>query len=263
MKLTNWFFAFGMLVAFTVQAETASVGESELSYSRQADIQHYVSLVESGKPTMLKEAAQNLEWAGLDDPRIFDPIEQEVLALHAKGEQLDKYQMDLMAWLIKALSFSGQDKYLATVEKVAKENDLPKVKKYAKLAQPNFPQYKKWNPIINSVEKYNEKETAEINRFANMLRSDDFELMRLAAKRIHYKHIYNPFLLSVLAEKVKAMVSHEPQNGTETDAIAWMTKALAGSREEQYKPVVEDMAKNAKYAKLKSYAKKYLKYYQR
>ena len=247
--------------ATTEAAIREQTHDADGEMSRQSDLKKYVAMMESGNPLSQKEAAQLLEWAGLSDPMLFDIVEKEVQKLHDKGRHLHKSDIDLMAWLIKALSFSGEPKYVATVEKIRNESQQPKVRKYAKIALPNFSQYEKWNPIINSKEHYNSEQSAEINRFANMLRSEDFDLMRLAAKRVHYKHIYNDYLLSILSSKVDAFADYDPKNGNEVDSVAWMTKALAGSRELKYKRSVEKMAATAKHVKLQKYAHKYLNYY--
>lgn len=227
---------------------------------REEDIEYFVRLMSSENWAKHKEAAQLLEWAGLSDPRVFDLVEKELMELQAStGKKGNDY--DLIAWLLKALSFSGQSQYYDTVSKLAKESNSDKVRKYARQSLEQFSKYEKWNPIINSTENYNKDVSPEFNRFANMLRSSDFELKRLAAKRIHYDHLYNDYLLKELAASVESGISHNFQNGLEVDSMAWMCKALAGSRSQEYKPLIEKVAKTAKNSKVKSYAKKYLGYY--
>lgn len=228
---------------------------------REKDIQRFTELMESGNWANYKEAAQLLEWAGLSDPRIFDLVEKELLEMHA-GTDKSGNDYDLISWLMKALSFSGDSKYHDTVLRIANEAKNKKVRKYARESLEQFSKYKEWNPIINSTENYNANESPEINRFANMLRSGEFELMRLAAKRIHYDHIYNDYLMGVLAGSIEANIETDFDRGVDLDSMAWMCKALGGARSEKYKPLLQKVASTAKTNKVRSYARKYLGYYE-
>ena len=227
---------------------------------REKDIQKFVDMISNGSWVEYKEAAKLLEWEGLSDPRIFDPMENELLDITAKKNP-GKHDIDLASWLLKALSFSGQDKYYDTVVDISKKTKINKIRKYAEVSLIQFKQYKKWNPIINSDDKYNEEVAPDINRFANMLRSDDFPLMALAAKRIHFEHIYNEYLMEVLAEAIKKNDKPSFANNRDLDTMGWMIKALGGSRNEKHKPLLQSLSKSAKHRKTRAYAKKYLNYY--
>ena len=227
---------------------------------REKDIQNFADMVTSGNWVKYKEAAQLLEWSGLSDSRIFDPLEEELLKITAKKNP-GKQDIDLASWLLKALSFSGQNKYYDTVLMTSKKTKDSKIKKYAKLSLGQFEQYNKWNPIINSDEQYNKNVSPEINRFANMLRSDDFPLMELAAKRIHFEHQYDEYLMDVLAKAIETNNKSKYASNRDLDSMGWMMKALGGSRSEKHKPVLESLLKSGKHRKIRDYARKYLRYY--
>jgi hypothetical protein len=94
-----------------------------------------------------------------------------------------------------------------------------------------------------------------------MIKSDDIELLRLASKRIHFQHLYDTVLLDALEEKLLERYQENNNSREFEDGIAWMSKALAGSRIEQYKKTIEVVAKNVENEYLKEKISGYLKYF--
>ena len=100
-----------------------------------------------------------------------------------------------------------------------------------------------------------------MNRYANMIESSDLELQRMGAKRVSFEKLFDPWLLSLLDEQVRAQAGEENDDKVFIDSLSWQTKMLAASGMNDYKPTVEWVAADGGNKKLRSNAKKYLKSY--
>lgn len=218
----------------------------------------YVKVFQSGSPFEKQKAAETLAWAGISSPKLFDLIEQDLEKSLAMATT--KPAIDYSAWLTKALAFSGNSKYRATIQKVIAEAPHKKLKKHAMNALKELDQYAKLNPMIAPKGWPEFAHPSLQQRYLNMLDSNDTELMRLAAKRIHYTQNYQADLLSALSRKIESNYKL-PMDNDRMDSIAWMCRALAGSRNMELRSTLEKVAAEASNKKLRSYAAKYLTQY--
>jgi hypothetical protein len=95
-----------------------------------------------------------------------------------------------------------------------------------------------------------------------MLTSDDLERQCAGAKRIHATHTYDTCLLDILDAEIRERYLDATNDGLFIDTVAWMCKALSGSRVVTYLPTITEVSENAGNAKGAEYATKYLKYYE-
>jgi hypothetical protein len=153
-------------------------------------------------------------------------------------------------------------KYLPTLEKGASDSPQKKIKKHSAKSIPRLEKYTRWNPVISDKSNWNDSKSDEINRYANMLRSDDLELKRIGAKRVHNTHSYDTYLLDILDAEILENYGQESKDDLFIDTVAWMCKALSGSRVVAYKPTIIEVSENAGSSKVAKYATKYLKYYE-
>lgn len=203
-------------------------------------------------------AARSLEWLGLSDPALFNIIEKNLLDTYMRS---DKRAVEYASWMAKALGYSGQARYTATLEEVAEEGDHRKVRKNASAALQDLPRYTAWNPVISSRSAWRNDKSDLVNRYANMVRSGDLELQRMAAKRMSFEKLFDDWLLELLNKEVDARSREMRDDKLFIDSVAWMTKILAASGLNEYRPSVEDIAANAHSKKLRSYARKYIASY--
>lgn len=221
--------------------------------------EEYIQIFKGDNVVQQQEAAQTLEWAGLSSPQVFDLVEAK--ALQALPNATDKFNINYVSYLVKALAYSGNEKYRPTIEKIMKEAPHKKVKKYAQEYLPQLTAYSHLNPLI-VPKPWPENPYPSLNqRLVNMLVSDDTELMRIAAKRINWTNNYSPELLAQLNTSLLQNYQ-KPLKGERLDAVAWLAHALAGSRSAEYKATIEKVASSATEPALQKYGKKYLKYYQ-
>lgn len=245
MLLRSLLFIVALIGALTVQAAPEVPDD-------------YVKVFQTGLPTEKQKAAETLAWAGISSPRLFDVVEQE--AIKSLPMATDKGSANYTAWMTKALAFSGNEKYRATIQKVIAEAPHNRLKKHAMNALRDLDKYAKLNPMI-APKAWPEFEHPSLNqRLLNMLNSNDAELMRLAAKRIHYTGNYDRELLKALSSKIESNY-REPMDNNRMDAIAWLCRALAGSRSVEYRPMIEKVAGGAIHKKLRKQAMRFLSQY--
>ncbi|MEN8169883.1 MAG: hypothetical protein ABFS08_06635 [Pseudomonadota bacterium] len=243
----------GLLFTLLIISSTSAFAGSK------AAINEYIAIFKSGSYTEQQKACKRLQWAGISDTRIFDLVEANLLAGYKSANS--KAAINEMAWLSKALGFSGKEKYRATIEAVAADSGHKKLRKHGKKSIQILNDYIKWQPIISSKKNYNKGKSAEINRYANMLKSSELGLNLYAAKRVYNRHIDDKYLLNILKKSTENRLADGGSSKDYIQTTAYMLKALAVTREAKYLAVVEDAAANASNRKVRKYAVKYLKQY--
>jgi hypothetical protein len=212
----------------------------------------------SGTPSRSAEldALNQLQWSGLSDPRLFDLLETRLLNLYpsARGDDVD-----LASWYAKALGTSGLDKYRATLQGIVDSKANGKIRKYAQEGIDNIAKYAEWNPVISARDGLDPDKPEQTNAFVNMLRSDDWALKNMAAKRIYADRVYDTYLLDALDTEIKALYPNNYQSSLEVQTVAWMCRALASSRDPSYRATLQTVAAEAGSSKVRNYARKYLK----
>jgi len=158
-----------------------------------------------------------------------------------------------VAWYFRALGFSGQDRYAATLSRFT---DDPTYHNYAIVALRELPQYAKWNPIISNRASFDPARRDNANRFVNMLSSDDPLLHRVAAKRIVQTRETAPAVAELLAERVRASYMNVTAYDTEAvETVGWLINALGpaalGPARERYVPLLREVSANAPADKLR------------
>ncbi len=243
---------YSLLIFCVLVSSTASAANDGLD--------EYIQIFTEGNARQQTRAAKELAWAGLSDPRLFDPIEKSLLEQYLIVEE--KYAIDDTAWLARAMAYSGQEKYRATLEKVASDSPQKKIRRHAENSLVQLDNYERWNPIITDTSNRDSSKSDEINRYANMLRSDDLELQRIGAKGVHSTQAYDTYLLGILDAEIRAVYLEVSTDSLFIDTVAWMCKALSGSGVEAYKPTIVEVSENAGNSKVAKYASKYLKDYE-
>jgi hypothetical protein len=239
--MNKLFFALACVGLLSGQAAAATPEE---------DVQRFVEIF-NGPVEKHQEAVQALAWMGLSDPRIFDPLEQRVLKEGPTARGIQRAERNRVAHYIRALGFSGQPKYLATIVKFRHDNEYDR---FARVASEELPQYEKWNPIISNRATFNPKYGDDANRVRNMLLSDDLVLKRLAAKRIFFANREEE-LVERLAAALKDNYRRGPDDAEITNTIGWLIKGVACTKDAKYIPLLEEVAANAPNKAVRRHAK--------
>lgn len=221
----------GCRLAIAALCFAASAGAATL----EEDVQRYIAVFQGSDAAAHNKAVEELAWMGISDPRLFDMLEQKILAEHVAAAET-RHEKDRVARYIRALGFSGQEKYVPTLRRM-EANDI--YGRYARDALIQRPQYEKWNPIISSRASFDPQLSDDDNRVMNMLRSEDLMLMRIAAKRAYFAP--NDRVLAQMAEQVrKHYRTVEPEN---IDPVNWMIKSLG--KTSAYDDLLQEVKANA------------------
>lgn len=236
---------------------------ADFAKDEAAEIQGYIDIMQSQSIQSQRDVCNELQWKGISDVRLYDLIQAKLeTALASPDVKRNRELIETAAWYAKGLGSSGMDKYLATLQKMADKNQK-KLMRYAHEGIEKIGKYKKWNPIISNRKNFREGESLQDNRFANMLKSDDWELKIIAAKRIHYDHVYNEYLLDILRDELLSSYPTADINHLRIDGFKWMVKSLAGSRNRKYYDSLKEVANNVKHPKLSRYTAKIIRGYYR
>jgi hypothetical protein len=198
-------------------------------------------------------AFESLAWVGISDPQIFDPIEHH-LTDPAERAAIENgpHGRDILGHYVRALGFSGQQKYVATLTALSSDSALGR---QAKMALEDLPLYQKWNPIISNRATFDPRYSDDVNRVLNMLHSDDFSLKRIGAKRVYFANqdtvLLDTLVTEIQASYMKADISNE-------DQIAWMVKALGNARQVKYVAFLQQVAQTATDKEVIKYAQRAL-----
>jgi len=205
-------------VAFLVPACAHAGYDSEV----EKEIESYIKVFQLPFRMNQHTAAESLAYTGHSDNRIFDLIEKQLLD---NFENLkDSYDIDWASWLVKALGFSGDERYLSTIEFLESEAPDKKLRKYSEVGRDYLIQYSQWNPVILSKEHYDENLSLDLNRYANMLRSKVPELHKLAAKRIFFEGIQEPSIIELVHYRLET-----PAQNSDRDTQKWLKKSLCNT----------------------------------
>lgn len=195
---------------------------------------------------------QRLEWTGLKDAAAFDELERVVKKNHL--ERQGRSEINWMVWAVRALGFSGQEKYRATLARVEQDALHSKVRAYARLAGDELSQRGRWVEIINRDDDSTGL-SGQNQKFASMLLSNQPGLQRIAAKRISFEHNGEPKLGVILKQQLN-LAKDRKLDSLSADTYAWMAKAMVESGCSSNRDFLRELSRNFKDKKVRKHAKK-------
>lgn len=221
-----------------------------LAATSEEDVAQYIAIF-SGDSARHNDAVESLAWKGLSDTRLYDVIERRLLdeSQFARGDKDDKNRV---ARYIRALGFSGQAKYLPTINKYLSDKVY---ERYARDAAADMQHYQTWNAVISNRASFDSRYSDDVNRIMNMLRASDLMLKRVGAKRVFFTKAEEAVLDVLAAELRTSYTNTDPQY---SDAIAWMVKALGSAKNPKYRPLLTEVMGKSMDSKVVNYAKQAL-----
>jgi hypothetical protein len=220
------------------------------------EVDRYVDVFAHQGTAQQIKACNELEFAGLSDPRLIDLIENK---LAQRQTVKDGDDVAYATALMHALAYSGQERYRNALKAVADGNGHRKLRKQAAAIMKELDNYKSWTPIIGNPADYRRDKSPDINRLANMLRGSVASLQMLAARRMVADHQYDPYLLEVTQQSVSSMLG--AKSGDAEDALVWMLRALAEAHSTEARSVLQEAAEHAASKQVRKHAASYLKKY--
>ena len=248
-----------LLLAFCLMIILSNSFPTLASSDRTAEIDNYIEMLGSASLKTRINAAKLITKSGITDPGLYDIINEKLLAGY-NTNTLNLDHIDEMSWLCKALAASGSQYYAPTLEKIIQTATSTKLKKYARQSLSLISEYAEKNRLLNDTTNNDPGLSPEVNKYINMLRSDNFALKRDAAKSIYRGHLSEKALFNVLSDELlKGYETASQNNRNHIDALAWMCKALASSGMVEYRQTLTQIIENTSNLKLQNYAKKSLR----
>jgi hypothetical protein len=222
-----------------------------------AELNSYIATFSGNDEGAERLVLEKLVWAGYSSEALFDVIAKKLRSVKAAKDGDSKRYAK---WYTRALSMSGNDKYLEVLEDVASTSENKKIREYAQRSISTLATYKNWNTVISSGLETAPDGRLEETRVMNMMNAEDSELFRLGAKRLYHGHSGDQVLVNeakkVLAREWRLIdINDDPH----FDAVAWLMKGIALSGDASAIPLLEEIKKEAKIKKVQKYAKKALK----
>lgn len=219
-------------------------------------IDSYLNTLETANDVVRIKMLERLQWSGLREERLFDVIENKVLALYQTSD-MSKSEFNVYLHHIRALGYSGNEKYRMTLDRVRTEATARKARKIAQRALRDLENYVIWNEKIANSDAGIAGKSAEITAYMKMLNVDDPVVQRIAAKAIYNTQLMDDDLLKLVADKLIAVYWKEGLSKIEQDAAAWFCKAIGQSGKSDFITLLTTVAENTPYKKIRKYARNY------
>lgn len=224
--------------------------------SQEERSKHYLEILNTYNLDTKTKMLDRLEWSGLSDPLFFDEIEKALLVATSK-EYMSSKEIKLSAHLIKALGYSGQERYRDTLLLVKEKTTSTKLAKYLGRAETNLNKFANWHSLIAKQSVKTKGKSAEVIIYLKMLSIKDIQLEKLAARAIFHEHRRDPDLLALAAQRLEAYYLDEALDRDAQDAVAWLCKAIGQSGDVTYSELLNNVATNSPHRKVQKYARKF------
>ena len=204
----------------------------------------------------VEETLVRIRWAGITDPRIYDPIVESLKTEKLATEKQKAY--------VQAIVFSGNAQYLPFLKdlvskKVGKKASRITAKKYLKFFsdQQKIAEY-----MARGLSEAKTNEELWARRYENGLNyALDREKFRWAARDL-YLNARSDASFRVAEAFLKSKTNEEVSDEYEIDAIAFLCKALGLSRRPEYTDTLKALAENTPVKKIFEYAERSVQYHE-
>jgi len=190
-------------------------------------IAHKLQILDSGSVEQKEQMLERLQWSGLSDPLLFDPMEKDLLAAQ-ETKYFERDELSVLSYKVRALGYSGNPKYQPTLQLLALQNKLA------------------------AVNLTNTELPAEVVSYIKLLETNDAYAQRLAARAIFHEQRTEPALLDVAAAKLEAVYMDPSLDKVAQDSAAWLSKALKQAT--GYESLLKKVASETPHKKIRKYA---------
>lgn len=247
MKFRNWIGLVFLLMVSLPGYAFDSVDEQ---------IDHYLEVLAADNHKATLYMLTRLKWTALSDPRLYDEIAKSPMT-HYPSKKLDKITLSDAAHKIRALGYSGNPKYQATLTTIMNDSPNKKLRRHAEKALVDLNRFERWNRQIHEADSMLQGKSVEITIYSKMLNVQDTVVQRFAPKAIVDASLQDADLLDAVAEKLKAMYTNAALDKHQQDTAAWFIKALGQSG--GYRDFLTEVNQGTPHNKLKKYSNKFIK----
>lgn len=218
-------------------------------------IDSYLQTLDQSSVAAKRKVLERLQWSGLTDARLYDEIEKTILSQYQTKQK--KTELKLLFYYVRALGYSGNEKYRSTLNEVHASAAHRNTRKYAKKALADFDRYVSWNELIANSEAGVTGKSAEITAYFKMLNTDNAPIQRMAAKATYHQQLQDNDLLQLFKNKLEAMYLKPDLTKLQQDAGAWFSKAIGQSEQVEYGEFLTTVVENTPYKQIRKHAAKY------
>ena len=225
----------------------------------EQQIDHYLDILENGELDSQVEMLKRLQWSGITDRRLFDPMEQEVRfqAVVSSSKSMNKSELARLSHMIRALGYSGNERYRNMLISVRDFSKNSKLRGHAKKAAIQLDKFKQWNRMIAESDFKVEGKPVEVATYMKMLDINDVMLQRLAARAIFHERQKDDDLLDMAAQKLANLYLQPGLDREAQDTAAWLVKAVGEYDNRRHRELLSRVAKDSPYKNVRKHAKKY------
>ena len=202
---------------------------------------------------------QRVKFSGVTDEKIFDVAEKNLLNNYRKIDTRDSRQYT--AWLLHMLAYSGNSKYLKTLNMIERVTASSNIKRHAVKSIGELAVYERWTKVISANLKSTPYHALLRMRTLNMLNSDEPVLIRVGASIVSKNFLHDDQLLDRMASRlIEIHAQYQKEHGDRAkqyvDASAWLCKVLGFSGMEKYRDVLVEVQLATGSRTIKKWAKK-------
>jgi hypothetical protein len=203
----------------------AALQQSAYGYdSSEHQINDYRRILLSDDFEAKCDVLKHLQWAGLNDPRIFNWVEEYVLEFY-QSSFLSRERFALKRHAIRALAYSGNEKYRYSLFLVEVEAAGEDIRHDGKLALAQLDKHIKWQQKIRQSDHQFAHKNTIISTYMKMLSIKDPEIQQLAATGIYYEQINDSELLALAFKQWRALQSQHDLTDQQQSTQRWLLKA--------------------------------------
>jgi hypothetical protein len=171
------------------------------------------------------DVLKHLQWAGLNDLRIFDWVEEYVLEFY-QSSFLSRERFTLKRQAIRALAYSGNEKYRYSLFLVEVEAAGKDIRHDGKLALAQLDKHIEWQQIIKKSDYQFAHKHIVISRYMTMLSIENTGIKQLAASGIYHERIKDTELLALAFQQWQTLQSQRSLTDQQQSTRRWLLKAI-------------------------------------
>ncbi|ACR11750.1 hypothetical protein TERTU_4713 [Teredinibacter turnerae T7901] len=205
-------------------------------------VAYFAAQMASGVYLTQRDAYKQLQWSGLTDARIYDPLQQEIeKRLPAMN---DKQDVDEVAWLIKFLAISGNYRYLTFMQTIANDTRNDKILQHTRIGIANLHVYVTWNKVLNRNLQLAPAGQLQALRVYNMLSGPYLPLQANGAKKLVQENIVNP-QITELAFSLLNQYGMTADNRDQVNLTIWLARYLVAHGGEEGIALVKQLKESS------------------
>jgi len=220
-------------------------------------IDHYLDVLKNGSFESKVQMLKRLQWSGLTDPRMYNPIKSRLEHAAMSSRSLNKSERSLLSHMIRALGYSGDERNSYILISIKDFSADKKLRNHAGKALVQLEKFKRWNQLIADNDFDISGKSVEVTTYMKMLSTDDFMIQRLAARAIFHERQKDMDLLALTAEKLEGLYLRQGLDREAQDTVAWLCKAVGEYASWQYDDLLSNVARNSPYKAVRKHAAKY------